>query len=140
MKCKKCDSKVTFWKFVDTGGICETCVNLAESIKAESEFVTWTDEDFISIETEKIKKRERRRKYKELAEERYFGESSKVKRTAIPPELRKEVLQKYSNRCAVCEVKEGLEIHHKDLNPSNNKIENLVVLCGLHHKKIHMKL
>jgi len=39
--------------------------------------------------------------------------------------------------CERCESKVGIEIHHIDRNPTNNKIENLEVLCKYCHREEH---
>jgi len=36
-----------------------------------------------------------------------------------------------------CKIKKKIVVHHKDGNKSNNKIENLMVLCSKHHDTIH---
>ncbi len=35
---------------------------------------------------------------------------------------------------------QGCVIHHKDLNPKNNDINNLVLMDDISHKKLHYKL
>jgi len=41
------------------------------------------------------------------------------------------------NECCVCGEKEVLDIHHIDLDPSNNEIANLLPVCPTHHAYIH---
>lgn len=41
--------------------------------------------------------------------------------------------------CARCE-KPGTDVHHKDENPHNNTLDNLVRLCAKHHRQEHAKL
>lgn len=41
--------------------------------------------------------------------------------------------------CAVCTSTKHLGIHHKDRNPLNNSIGNLVTLCASCHTKLHWK-
>lgn len=50
----------------------------------------------------------------------------------------KKLYQEADNRCPFCGVAEVavLEIHHIDGDPSNSKIENLIVVCGNCHSKI----
>lgn len=50
----------------------------------------------------------------------------------------KKLYQEADNRCPFCGVADVavLEIHHIDEDPSNNKIENLIVVCGNCHSKI----
>lgn len=45
-----------------------------------------------------------------------------------------------AKRCEVCGYDEYdfcLDIHHKDENPENRDIENLIVLCVVCHRKFH---
>lgn len=52
---------------------------------------------------------------------------------------RSRALDKYENKCAVCGYDEDidvLEVHHIDSNRSNNKLDNLIVLCPTCHKKL----
>lgn len=43
------------------------------------------------------------------------------------------------NKCKICDTKhEVTECHHIDGNPYNNAIKNLVILCPLHHKMVHL--
>ncbi len=50
----------------------------------------------------------------------------------------KKLYQETDNRCPFCGVADVavLEIHHIDEDPSNNKVENLIVVCGNCHSKI----
>ncbi|HDQ41422.1 MAG TPA: HNH endonuclease [Desulfonatronum sp.] len=50
----------------------------------------------------------------------------------------KKLYQEADNRCPFCGVADVavLEIHHIDEDPSINKIENLIVVCGNCHSKI----
>jgi hypothetical protein len=50
----------------------------------------------------------------------------------------KKLYQEADNRCPFCAITDVavLEIHHIDADPSNNKIENLIVICGNCHSKI----
>jgi len=50
----------------------------------------------------------------------------------------KKLYQEADNRCPFCGVADVavLEIHHIDGDPSNNQIENLIVVCGNCHSKI----
>lgn len=55
-------------------------------------------------------------------------------------DLKESVYSKYDSECAICGRNEGLHIHHKDTDSKNNKISNLILLCGVCHKKIHMNV
>ena len=93
----------------------------------------------IQAEIEKIKLREQKISEKEEAEKRLYGKV-KTKRAILKPEEKEAIFRKFENKCSVCGKTEGLHIHHKDDNPKNNRIDNLTVLCGVCHKKIHMKV
>ena len=51
----------------------------------------------------------------------------------IEPELYKKLTQK----CALCGFDKIVELHHIDLNRSNNSEKNLIGICPNHHKMIH---
>lgn len=93
----------------------------------------------IQVAMAQIKEREERRRIREEAEKRVYGKV-KTKREALSNEEKEGIFSKFNNECAVCSRKEGLVIHHKDGDPKNNAISNLIVLCGVCHKKIHMKV
>jgi len=93
----------------------------------------------IDMEKRKINERQHKLKLREKAEKEYSGKE-KTKRRLMDNEFRESIFNKFNNECAVCGAKEGLHIHHKDENPSNNQINNLIVLCGVCHKKVHMKI
>lgn len=46
---------------------------------------------------------------------------------------RKLSLEYLGNKCARCGSTERLHIHHKDVNPENNDVSNLELLCTHHH-------
>jgi hypothetical protein len=46
----------------------------------------------------------------------------------------------YCDICGWDVFNEALEIHHKNKNPSDNRVENLVVLCPNCHTLIHLEL
>lgn len=97
------------------------------------------EERLIDLEKGKISRRIEKRKIREKAEKNLFG-SVKSKRIPLSDEERDSIFDKFNSECVICGSKEGLHIHHKDKNPSNNQISNLLVLCGVCHKKIHMKV
>jgi hypothetical protein len=51
------------------------------------------------------------------------------KRPRIPKKTADELLVKCKHSCCMCE-KFGVEIHHIDGNPSNNREDNLIPLCS----------
>lgn|ERR1700683_1019647 len=48
---------------------------------------------------------------------------------------RKRAFERYGRACTVCryDIECVLEVHHRDGNRKNNKVENLDVLCPTHH-------
>ena len=57
--------------------------------------------------------------------------------------VRRFVFSKKQKKCEICGYDEYdfcLDIHHKDENPINNDITNLIVLCCMCHKKLHKKV
>ena len=56
---------------------------------------------------------------------------------------RKSAFELYEHKCAVCgydDEKRILEVHHIDGNRSNNKIDNLCILCPNCHRKLTLHL
>jgi 5-methylcytosine-specific restriction endonuclease McrA len=43
------------------------------------------------------------------------------------------------DRCSVCGSIENIHIHHKNGNHFDNRPENLIYLCNLHHSKEHKR-
>lgn len=43
----------------------------------------------------------------------------------------------YEKRCDVCGSTENIEIHHRNGDPFDNRILNLVPLCEFHHRQAH---
>ncbi|HWZ22027.1 MAG TPA: HNH endonuclease signature motif containing protein [Cytophagaceae bacterium] len=63
----------------------------------------------------------------------------KKKRVKIPEDIQVEVLYSSDRTCCVCNERgKAIQIHHIDDEPSNNKIENLVVLCLYCHDDAHI--
>jgi len=55
-------------------------------------------------------------------------------RKPISPELQQKLYERAENRCQYCGMGNvKLHIHHINGNPSNNSIDNLIVLCPNHH-------
>ncbi len=90
-------------------------------------------------EIDKLEERESKRILREKAEKRFYGKV-KTKRKPFTEEEKDIIFHKFGNKCAICNKEEGLHIHHKDHNPKNNTLDNLTILCGVCHKKIHMKV
>jgi len=60
--------------------------------------------------------------------------------TAKSSTLRKFVFSNKEKKCESCGYDEYdfcLDVHHKDENPINNSLENLIVLCAHCHRKLH---
>jgi len=60
-------------------------------------------------------------------------------RERVPERLRTQLFYYASFECSCPKCREdiGLEVHHIDFDPSNNSLDNLIVLCPSHHKKAH---
>ena len=114
--------------------------NINGFIDKIDKFVKEINEEDIEEKIEKIKKLERTRNIREEAERRLYGNLNRQKRISLTKEQKEMVFDKFNNKCAICNAEEGLHIHHKDQNPKNNQIDNLLVLCGICHKKVHMKV
>lgn len=55
---------------------------------------------------------------------------------------REKALQHLPNKCAICGWSEDirlLEVHHLDENRENCKLDNLIVLCPICHRKLTLK-
>ena len=59
-------------------------------------------------------------------------------RTKIPTMILKQVFQEAVSCCSFCDESSvaALEIHHLDEDPSNNTLENLLLVCATCHSKI----
>lgn len=99
-----------------------------------------TKEMIVQKKMEEIDKDEEEMKLWDEAERRLYGKVKRTKRKQIPDIKKDSIFKKYEDKCAICGATEGLHIHHKDNNPKNNRTDNLIVLCGVCHKKIHMKV
>jgi hypothetical protein len=94
--------------------------------------------ELIKQEIMKTRQREHKSKIRDAAEQIFCGKA----RTRIPLNnfTKEAIFNKFDNRCVICNAAEGLHIHHKDQNPKNNFLANLMVLCNVCHKKIHMRV
>lgn len=62
------------------------------------------------------------------------------KRIPIPDHLEAKVMFAADRTCCVCRISgKTVQIHHIDGKPSNNALENLVVLCLECHNETHLK-
>ncbi len=48
--------------------------------------------------------------------------------------------ENYPKECFMCKSKENIQIHHKNRNRQDNRIENLIIVCKDCHWKIHEHL
>ena len=62
-----------------------------------------------------------------------------VKRKDTLHGIRKRYAYLRGNKCQECGVTENLDLHHRDGNPVNNDISNLMTLCDSCHTKWHWK-
>lgn len=59
-------------------------------------------------------------------------------RKKIPGHIEADIMFKSHLQCCVCQQK-GDHIHHIDENPSNNNLDNLILLCFKHHELATIK-
>lgn len=60
------------------------------------------------------------------------------KTPSIPSKVRRAVLAHNAHMCCVCHARGvGVQIHHIDKNPRNNRVTNLAVLCVTDHDAHH---
>jgi len=107
--------------------------------KVKKELFGRYNEAMINKKVEEMRLKKWDMNIREEAEKRLYGQV-KTKREPLKEEDKEIIFSKFNNECSVCGAKEGLHIHHKDKNPKNNQINNLIVLCGVCHKKIHMNV
>ena len=50
---------------------------------------------------------------------------------------RRIAFEQHGRECVVCGATEGLEVHHRDGDRTNNQSDNLLPLCNRHHSKLH---
>lgn len=64
------------------------------------------------------------------------------KRIPIPIQLRRELLVECGHKCSIhnCTEKQGLEAHHINSNPSDNRKDNLLMLCPNHHDMVGRRM
>ena len=58
--------------------------------------------------------------------------TTKPTRRAVPVPIRKRLLEEFNHRCALCGG-DRPQVHHIDLDPSNNDSTNLIPLCPSCH-------
>ncbi|MGO9261041.1 MAG: HNH endonuclease [Bryobacteraceae bacterium] len=57
-------------------------------------------------------------------------------RTAIPEDLKSDILSKSNNRCCICQTP-FIQFHHIDEGPSKNDFDNIAPLCPNCHTQTH---
>lgn len=50
---------------------------------------------------------------------------------------RRKALEEHGEQCSNCGATEGIEIHHRNGDRTDNRVENLLPLCGDCHEKLH---
>lgn len=51
---------------------------------------------------------------------------------------RRTLIGLLGEKCELCNSNENLVLHHKDVDRKNNDIQNIQLLCGVCHKKMHI--
>ena len=67
------------------------------------------------------------------------GRKYKPRRKAIDAKLRREIKIRDNNKCQNCGKDKADQIHHINENPSDNRKDNLELLCYDCHKLLHRK-
>ncbi len=57
-------------------------------------------------------------------------------RKSIPTQTKRDLFIESGYHCSIrqCKVDSALDFHHIDGNPSNNEVDNLLVVCSNHHR------
>jgi hypothetical protein len=55
-------------------------------------------------------------------------------------EIRPQALARADYRCEHCGDVDELEVHHMDMDPTNNVADNLIVLCDSCHAEVHRQM
>lgn len=63
------------------------------------------------------------------------------RRKILPKHLQEELLIECGYKCSVprCNITDSLEFHHINGKPSDNRKDNVVVLCAVHHHQADIK-
>lgn len=66
--------------------------------------------------------------------------NNKKTRIPIPKDIAADILYSFDRTCCVCNERgKSIQIHHIDEDPSNNKLDNLSVLCLECHEETQIK-
>lgn len=71
---------------------------------------------------------------------RMFGNKNPQWKGGIDREYCWRIAKENLNKVCICGDTLKLEVHHKDLNIKNNKLENLIYLCKRCHEDVHMQI
>lgn len=66
-----------------------------------------------------------------------LGETSLPRRPRIPKAIEDALLVSCQHRCCICQ-NFGVQIHHIDGDPTNNREDNLIPLCGQCSQIVHI--
>jgi hypothetical protein len=117
----------------------EEMVDMNGAIERLDTAIPEIENEIAKLEAAKIKERGTRQRIREKAERKVYGKV-KTKRQAFTGEQKEGIFKKFNYKCAICSKDEGLHIHHKNQDPKDNQTDNLILLCGVCHKKVHMKV
>jgi len=53
------------------------------------------------------------------------------------PEYRQKAIEEYGEECQVCGRTSNVEVHHRDGDRTNNRLENLIPMCRGCHTRVH---
>lgn len=72
----------------------------------------------------------------------FLGISKKKKRKPISQTLKNEVMVRQEYKCYNCPIilPAKKHFHHKNLDSSDNKVENIIALCPNCHYELHHKI
>jgi hypothetical protein len=87
------------------------------------------------IQRMKVRELKMKKKVKIKAGRKIISQELKLE---IPAEIRIAVENKCNSKCVVCKKRPGkLQIHHINLENSDNSLANLELLCQKHHAERH---
>jgi hypothetical protein len=66
----------------------------------------------------------------------FFKKKGKT-RTPIPKNIKNKVRKRARGACEWCRERVELDFHHKDNDPSNHSMDNVVLICPNCHRGIH---
>ena len=87
------------------------------------------------LESEKYGDIMRKTKIKKITSSKLKINHQIKPRVLIPVKLRRELLVECGHKCTIhnCSIMQNLEAHHINSKPSDNRIDNLIMLCPTHH-------